>query len=68
MDVATAMLCALTLCPAYIGPGLGLSAIAALVGLGFAAVAALFGFIWYPIRRTLKRFRATDHGDRTASS
>lgn len=41
---------------AYVGPGLGLSAIGAVVGLVAAFVLAIVGFIWYPIRR-LRRGR-----------
>ena len=40
---------------AYVGPGAGLSAI----GSVFAVIAAVFmgvvGFVWYPIKRLLKR-------------
>lgn len=41
---------------AYVGPGLGLSAIGAVIGLVVAFVLAVVGFIWYPIRR-LRRGR-----------
>ena len=43
---------------AYVGPGLGLSAIGAVVGLVAAFVLAVVGFIWYPIRR-FRRGRRT---------
>lgn len=43
---------------AYVGPGLGLSAIGAVVGLVVAFVLAVVGFVWYPIRRLRRGRRA----------
>lgn len=40
---------------AYIGPGAGLSAMGAFLALLVAIIAALFGFLWYPIKRILRR-------------
>ena len=40
---------------AYIGPGAGLSAIGACFAFFAAIIAALLGFIWYPIKRLLKK-------------
>jgi hypothetical protein len=40
---------------AYIGPGAGLSAIGSLLALLAAIFLAIFGFVWYPIKRLLKR-------------
>lgn len=40
---------------AYLGPGSGLSAAGAALALLGAIVAALFGFIWYPIKRLIRR-------------
>lgn len=44
-------------CPAiaYIGPGAGLSAIGTFLALLAAVIAALLGFLWYPIKRILRR-------------
>jgi len=42
---------------AYIGPGAGLGAIAALVAIILGFVLLLVGFLWYPIRRILNRRR-----------
>lgn len=45
---------------AYVGPGAGLTALGTVVAL-FAAVAlAVVGFVWYPVKRLLKRSPATD--------
>lgn len=40
---------------AYIGPGTGLSAIGALLAVVAALAIALFGFVWFPLRRLLRR-------------
>jgi len=45
---------------AYIGPGSGLSAIGAFFALLAATVAALFGFLWYPVKRLLRRKKPRD--------
>ena len=42
---------------AYVGPGAGLSALGSLVSLLAAAGLAILGFVWYPIRRLLRRIR-----------
>lgn len=39
---------------AYIGPGMGGGAIAAIVGFFAAVFLALWGIIYYPIKRALK--------------
>ena len=39
---------------AYIGPGMGGGAIAALIGFFAAFFLALFGILYYPIKRALK--------------
>lgn len=40
---------------AYIGPGAGLSAIGSLLALVVALIVAIFGFLWYPIKRLMKK-------------
>lgn len=47
---------------AYIGPGSGLSAIGAFFALLAATTAALFGFLWYPIKRLLRKKKPRDAG------
>ena len=39
---------------AYIGPGMGGGAIAAVIGLLSAFFLAIFGIIYYPIKRAIK--------------
>lgn len=38
---------------AYVGPGLGLGAIGAILGVVFSVLLAIFAIFWYPIKRWL---------------
>jgi hypothetical protein len=40
-----------TTAQAYVGPGLGLGAIGAILGVIFSILLAIFAFFWYPIKR-----------------
>jgi hypothetical protein len=40
---------------AYVGPGAGLSALGWLAALAGAIGLAVVGFVWYPVRRLLRR-------------
>ena len=40
---------------AYVGPGAGLSAIGSMLALVGATLLLIVGFVWYPIKRLLKR-------------
>jgi len=40
---------------AYVGPGTSLSAIGSLLALIFALVVAILGFLWFPIKRMLRK-------------
>lgn len=42
---------------AYLGPGGVVSGIGALLALVAAVLASLFGFVWYPVKRLLRRLR-----------
>jgi hypothetical protein len=42
---------------AYMGPGVGLSAIGTLFSLVAASVVSLLGFIWFPIKRAIRMLR-----------
>ncbi len=55
--VALAATLAPSLALAYVGPGAGLSAVGSLLSLLAAIGLAILGFIWYPIRRLLRRFQ-----------
>ncbi len=55
----TALVACFTLFPgaamAYVGPGAGLGAIGALLALIGTLFLALVGFVWYPVKRVLRR-------------
>lgn len=51
---AIAMLTAGT-AQAYVGPGLGLGAIGAVLGVVLSVVLALFAIFWYPLKRLFKK-------------
>lgn len=40
---------------AYVGPGAGLSIIGSLLAFLAAIVVGIFGFLWFPIRRLLRK-------------
>jgi hypothetical protein len=42
---------------AYVGPGAGLSAIGSLLAVIAAILAAILGFLWYPLKRILRKRR-----------
>ena len=48
----------------YVGPGAGLTAFGALLAVLAAATLTFVGFVWYPLRRILKRSRSSDFDTR----
>lgn len=42
---------------AYVGPGAGLTAIGTLIALLAAIALAVVGFVWYPVRRMIRKRR-----------
>lgn len=46
-----------SLAMAYIGPGLGSGAMAAVLGSVLGLLMLLIGVVWYPIKRLIRRFR-----------
>jgi hypothetical protein len=40
---------------AYVGPGAGLSALGSLLALLAAVVVTIVGFLWYPLKRILRK-------------
>ena len=44
---------------AYVGPGTGIAALGALLAIIVGVIAALFGFLWYPMKRFMKKRQAT---------
>lgn len=53
---------------AYVGPGGGLSAIGALLAIVAGLAAAVFGFIWYPLKRMLRKKGESAATNRDGSS
>ena len=48
---------------AYVGPGLGLTAIGSAIALLAAGVLAVVGFLWYPLKRLIGRNRDQEEVD-----
>jgi O-antigen/teichoic acid export membrane protein len=53
---------------AYVGPGLGLGVIGAILGALLTVILAIAGVIWYPVKRLLKKKRAGQPRDRVEES
>lgn len=45
----------LVVIPLYVGPGSGLGSVGALAALAGAVALMVVGFIWYPVKRLMKR-------------
>ena len=43
---------------AYVGPGAGLTAIGSLLALLAAVLLVVVGFVWYPLKRLMRRRKA----------
>jgi hypothetical protein len=53
---------------AYLGPGAGLGAIATLVALTLGIILLIVGFLWFPLKRALRKKRAQQKiGPKTSS-
>jgi hypothetical protein len=44
---------------AYVGPGAGISVIGSLLALLAAIAAAILGFLWFPLRRLMRKRKLT---------
>ena len=44
---------------AYVGPGTGIAALGAFLAIVAGIIAAIFGFLWYPIKRLLRKRKQT---------
>jgi len=53
---------------AYMGPGAGLTAIGTALGVIAALLLAVVGFIWYPMKRLLRRRKADEPAAATRAS
>jgi len=52
---------------AYVGPGVGLSAIGSVLAFIGAVFLLIAGFLWYPVKRLLKRKPKNDVADSPAT-
>ncbi len=46
---------------AYVGPGLGIGAIGAILGILLTVLLAVLGIVWYPVRRLVRRSASRSH-------
>jgi Na+/melibiose symporter-like transporter len=56
---------------AYVGPGAGLTAIGAVLAVIATLFLALVGFVWYPVKRLVRRRRPawkSENGERAAQA
>lgn len=50
---------------AYMGPGAGISAIGSVLAIIAVVFVAIFGFLWYPLKRLLRKSKKQDKVDET---
>ncbi len=50
---------------AYVGPGAGIAAIGAFLAIVAGVIAAIFGFLWYPIKRLLRKRKKSQSKNNT---
>lgn len=48
---------------AYLGPGSGLTALGSIIALLGVIGLGILGFLWYPVKRLLRKLRRTDAAD-----
>ncbi|WP_216612035.1 hypothetical protein [Vibrio sp. RE86] len=58
--LACFLLCFPLSASAYIGPGVGLSAIGSLLAIVLIFVLVFIGFIWFPLKRVMKKRKAAN--------
>lgn len=61
-------ICIVSTLLAYVGPGAGLSAIGAFLALVAGIAIAVFGFVWYPIKRLLRKRSKRTSSDATEAN
>jgi len=57
LAVAVCLLSLATSAEAYVGPGMGLGVISAVLGFLTAILLALAGMVWYPVKRMIRARR-----------
>ena len=51
----------------YIGPGIGVGALGAILGIAGSVFLAFFALIWYPLKRLFKRKKRPGNADQENS-
>jgi hypothetical protein len=59
LAVAVCLLSIATSAEAYVGPGMGLGVISAVLGFLTAILLAVAGMVWYPVKRMIRGRRGT---------
>ncbi len=60
LAVGAAIFLSVSSAQAYVGPSLGLGALAVVFGVIGSVFLAIFAIVWYPIKRLLKKKKASD--------
>jgi hypothetical protein len=68
LAVAVGLLTLATSAEAYVGPGMGLGVIGAVLGFLTAILLAFAGMVWYPVKRMIRARRGTAHADNPDSA
>lgn len=66
--VAVCLLTLATSAEAYVGPGMGLGVIGAVLGLLTAILLAFAGMVWYPVKRMIRARRGAAQADASADA
>ena len=45
---------------AYVGPGLGLGAVAAVLSVIFSSILAVLAIVWYPVKRLFRKYKRSN--------
>jgi hypothetical protein len=63
LAVAVCLLTLATSAEAYVGPGMGLGVIGAVLGFLMAILLAFAGMVWYPVKRLIRARRGAARAD-----
>ena len=63
LAVAVFLLTLATSAEAYVGPGMGLGVIGAVLGFLIAMLLAFAGMVWYPVKRMIRTRRGAERAD-----
>lgn len=63
LAVAVFLLTLATSAEAYVGPGMGLGVIGAVLGFLIAMLLAFAGMVWYPVKRMIRTRRGAARAD-----